>query len=219
MKIVLGLFFIALIIQSCASLRNAPKYELDDGYYTFRQGSTRMKKVFVQSNADTVKVYAAQGSPPISVVPSKDEFFIKKSFDVDVITIGFKYRPATVNLPPQINTNFNGNLYLGYRIDRFQFRFRETPAGIRKSFHHRAISFGGFAGLGATAVNPWTTNGAIADEYDGLIVSQGLAAMIGLKSLTVGVALGWDNLLGRDKPVWIYQEKPWLGLSLGLNIN
>jgi hypothetical protein len=219
MNKVLILFIATLLFQSCSSLRDAPKYELDDGYYTFRQGDTRMKKVFVESGVDTVKLYPAQGGSSISVIPTQDEFFIKKSFDADITTIGFKVRPETTSLPRQVNANFNGNIYMGYRIDRFQFHFEKTPAGVKKSFHHRAITMGGFGGFGATSVNPWTTNYAINDEYDGFVVTRGLAAMIGLNSLTVGVGLGWDYLTGRDKDKWIYQNKPWVGLSLGLNIN
>lgn len=211
--------FIFLIFQSCASLRDAPKYQLDDGYYNFKQGDTRMKKVFVEIAADSVRVYPNGVTTPLAFIPSKDEYFIQKSLDVDFTTILFKLRPATVNLPPQMNANFNGNLYMGYRIDRFQVHFTETPAGSKKSYHHRAITVGGFAGLSSTFVSPWTTNHAIGDEYDGLVISSGVSTMVGINHLTVGVALGWDNLLGRDRHVWIYQRKPWLGLSLGLNIN
>jgi hypothetical protein len=219
MKYLVILFVAALIFQSCASLRDAPKYELDDGYYAFRQGDTRMKKVFVEAGEDTVTLYPPNGGTSISIKPTQDEYFIKKSLDVDFTTIGFKIRPETANLPRQVNANFNGNIYFGYRLDRFQFHFTETPAGVKKSFHHRAVTVGVFGGFGATSVNPWTTNYVINDEYDGFVITRGVAAMIGLNTLTVGVGLGWDNLTGRDKDVWIYQNKPWLGLSIGLNIN
>ena len=43
--------------------------------------------------------------------------------------------------------------------------------------------------------------------------------MIGLKTLTVGFGVGWDYLTDRDKNIWIYQNKPWIGLTLGLNLN
>ncbi len=219
MKNTLLLFVATLLFQSCSSLRDAPKYELDNGYYSFRQGDNRMKKVFVEADGDTIRIYPSGGGSPVSIKPTQDEYFIKKSFDVDVTTIGFKIRAETSTLPRQVNANFNGNIYLGYRLDRFQVHFTETPAGIKKSFHHRAITVGGFGGFGATSVNPWTTNYAINDEYDGFVITRGVAAMIGLNTLTVGVGLGWDYLTGRDKAVWIYQNKPWVGLSIGLNIN
>lgn len=34
-----------------------------------------------------------------------------------------------------------------------------------------------------------------------------------------GVGVGWDYLTDRDKGIWIYQNKPWYGLTVGLNLN
>ncbi|MFN3840040.1 MAG: hypothetical protein ACK4RF_04965 [Cyclobacteriaceae bacterium] len=88
--------------------------------------------MFVEVTDDSVKIYPHNGEY-ITIIPSKDEFFRTKSFDLDVTTIGFRYRPASQNLPRQLNTNFNGNLYIGYRVDRFQIDFMDTPAGIKKN--------------------------------------------------------------------------------------
>jgi len=219
MKAIVTLFIISLFIQSCASLREAPKYQLSNGYYEFRQSETTFRSVYVNVQEDTLVIYPVNGGERVSVRPSKDEFFRTRTFDADVITIGFKYRPATTSLPRQINTNFNGQIYLGYRVDRFQIHFKETPAGLKRMNHHRAFTIGTFGGFGATAVNPWTTNNQITDEYDGVVLSRGLAVMIGLNNLTVGAGIGWDYLTDRDRSVWIYQNKPWLGLAVGLNIN
>ncbi len=210
---------VALFFQSCASLRDSPKYQLNDGYYEFRQSDTNFKRVYVDTQDDSVAIYSLQGEPTVTVIPSSDEFFRIRTFDADIITIGFKYRPAVSSLPRQVNANFNGNIYLGYRIDRFQVDYEQTPAGLQKSYHHRAITMGAFGGFGATAVNPWTTNNQVTDEYDGVVITRGLAVMAGLNNLTVGVGLGWDYLTDRDKSVWVYQNKPWLGLTIGLNIN
>ncbi|HNU42133.1 MAG TPA: hypothetical protein PKH83_06555 [Cyclobacteriaceae bacterium] len=43
--------------------------------------------------------------------------------------------------------------------------------------------------------------------------------MAGPNTLTVGFALGWDYMADENKTIWIYQNKPWFGLSIGLNIN
>ncbi|QOI96670.1 MAG: hypothetical protein HRU69_03825 [Flammeovirgaceae bacterium] len=207
-----------VMLSSCATLTDSPKYQLSNGHYDFRQQGNKYTKVFVEVTDDSVKIYPSNGET-ISIIPSKDEFFRTKNFDLDVTTIGFRYRPATQNLPRQLNANFNGNLYFGYRIDRFQIDFLETPAGIKKIHRHRAFTIGAFGGMGSTFVSPWTTNNQTTDEYDGFILSRGFAAMAGINNLTVGVALGWDYLTDRDQDVWIYQNKPWLGLMIGLNIN
>jgi hypothetical protein len=78
---------------------------------------------------------------------------------------------------------------------------------------------GVFGGLGSTSITPWTTNNAITEEYNGLVLSRGFALMLGVNDLTVGLGVGWDYLTDRDKNVWIYQNRSWYGLSIGLNLN
>lgn len=221
MRLVYQLVFFtaALLLTSCSALREGPKYQLSNGRYAFHQQGQKPQKAYIQVAEDTVKVFTPAGIPITSIKPSEDEFFRQRSFDVDVMTIGFKYRPPQAALPQQLNTNFNGNVYVGYRVDRFQIHFEKTPLGEEKIQRHRALTLGAFGGFGNTAVNPWTTNNQISDEYDGFIFSRGLAAMVGVNSLTVGAGVGWDFLKGRDRTVWIYQNKPWIGLTLGLNLN
>lgn len=213
------IFLIVILLSSCASMRTSPKYQLTDGVYEFRQQNTQYVTAYVENVGDTLKLYPVEGGSPLLIKPSKDEYFRLQTFDVDLITVVFKYRDARANLPSQVNTNLNGSVYLGYRVDRFQVHFKETPAGLKKSNYHRAFTAGAFIGFGATAVNPWTTNYQITDEYDGVVFTRGLAMMAGFNNLTVGIGLGWDYLTNRDKEIWIYQNKPWLGLTLGLNIN
>lgn len=209
----------AFLFQSCASFRDTPKYQISNGEYEFRQKDTEYKKVFVETVDDSLKIHSLGSSSIVTIKPSNDEYFRLRTFDVDAMIIAFKYRPAAQNLPRQLNTDFNGNVYFGYRVDRFQVHFRETPGGLKKSHYHRAYTVGTFGGLGATAMNPWTTNNQITDEYEGVVLTRGIAFMAGLNNLTFGFGIGWDYLTDRDKDVWIYQNKPWLGVTLGLNIN
>jgi hypothetical protein len=45
-------------------------------------------------------------------------------------------------------------------------------------------------------VTPWTTNNKITDEYNGFVLSRGVAVMVGINTLTVGVGAGWEYLIG-----------------------
>ena len=74
-------------------------------------------------------------------------------------------------------------------------------------------------GLGNTIITPTTTNNVISSEYDGIILQKGIAGIIAVNKLTVGLSLGSDNLLDVNQNFWIYQNKPWFGLMLGLNLN
>jgi hypothetical protein len=200
-------------LTCCATLTDAPKYQLSNGYYEFRQEKQRYTRVFVEVLDDSVRIHTLNGNA-LSLIPTEDEFFRKRSFDLDVTTVGFRYRPPMKNLPQQLNTSFNGNVFIGHRTDLFQVDFENTPAGLKKINRHTAFTYGLFAGLGGTFVSPWTTNYRQQDEYDGVILSRGLAAMAGINNVTVGLALGWDYLTDRNRSIWIYQNKPWVGLIL-----
>ena len=53
-------------------------------------------------------------------------------------------------------------------------------------------------------MNAYVTNNNIATEYDGVVVSQGIVGLIGIGSLTFGVALGLDYLMDKNHKYWIY---------------
>lgn len=210
---------LAIIVSSCSEILSSHKYELTDGNYRLSLNRQQPVKVEVFVEDDSVMIYEKESKAIVPVVFSQQQKCNKRSFDVDVMSIAFKYRPQRSTLPAQLTTDFNGNVYFGYRIDQFKFSNRETPFGQRKKLRHRAVTAGVFTGIGSTALTPWTTNGAITDEYSGFEWSRGVALMIGVNNLTVGGGVGWDHLRGRDKEVWIYQNKPWYGVTIGLNIN
>jgi hypothetical protein len=216
----IDLLLILALFSACSSMKDSPKYQLSDGQYEFKQPGGKYKPAFITIKEDSLRIFLNEKprevfTPP----PNVDQYFLKRSFDVDVITIPFKYRPSTSNLPRQLTTDFNGNVFIGFRGDRFALRFEETPAGWIQTHKHRALSVGVFGGLGATSVTPWTTNYQTTDEYSGVVLSRGLAFMVGINKLTVGIGVGWDFLTDRDKDIWIYQNTAWYGLTLGLNLN
>jgi hypothetical protein len=68
-------------------------------------------------------------------------------------------------------------------------------------------------------MNPWVTRDQITSEYDGIVWLNGIAGIVGFNNFTFGFAISIDHLLDHNHKVWIYQGKPWLGLTLGLNLN
>ncbi len=217
-----SIFFILIgLFTSCGSFKKIPESELTDDYYLFRQQGERYTKVYVHILQDSLAIIPLNTTigQVITSKPGKDQFFLHRSFDIDVLTVPFKYRPSSKGFPRQLNTEFNGNVFLGYRWDRYRIHENVTPAGMRKRLQHRAFTFGTFGGFGTSSVGPFTTNYLITDEYNGLILSRGLSAMVGLNKLTVGLGIGWDYLTDRDKDIWIYQNEAWYGLTLSLNLN
>ena len=142
------------------------------------------------------------------------------SFDIDIITIPFKYRFSTKAFPEQLNTNFSGAFYSGTRKDIYTFKYKQNPLGDhRRMISHFGHGAGLFAGVGSTAMNPWVTLNRIDIEYDGFVLIAGAEGVIALNRFTFGIGLGIDHLIDKNKKLWIYQGKPWLGLTIGLNLN
>ncbi|HYC85254.1 MAG TPA: hypothetical protein VEB86_08535 [Chryseosolibacter sp.] len=212
----LTMMVVALSCASCASLKS-PRHQLNDGHYRLKESGSKAKKVFIQAADDSLFVYKDNKLHEAPLLENSK--FIKHSLDLDLITVAFKYRPSSMEFPRQLTADFNGNVYVGYRTDQFTKYSEKTPAGIRKTIRHRALTLGAFAGIGSTAITPWTTNYRTTDEYSALVITKGVAAMAGVNSLTIGLAIGWDAVTDRDKNIWIYQNKPWYGVSLGLSIN
>ena len=232
---VIGL--LTCFIISCSTIKESSKYQLVGGLYKARIFDTKKKPVYLSVNEDSVTVFKLDNyrkhfnidtlqslSLSLPAVQHDTLFnpynFTQRSFDVDVLTIPFKYRPAAADLPNQLNTNFNGAFYVGFRRDIYRLTYKKAPFNISKrKITHYGYSVGLFTGLGSTAMNPWVTRDKITSEYDGVVWLKGIAGIIGINNFTFGLALGVDHLLDRNHKVWIYQNKPWIGLVLGLNLN
>lgn len=239
MKVPEYCFLILLLLATtgCKSYLENAKYELNNGYYKVRAKGGEDMKVYVYTNEDTLVAFplvqqarrnklntssnAAVAFPrAIEGIGQQPYIFHEYSFDLDVLAILFKYRPKAEDMARQLNTQFNGALYAGYRTDRYRVSYVPTPLGIAdRKVTHYGYSVGLFSGIGAEAINPWVTKDRYAGEYDGVVWISGLAAIIGINQLTFGLSVGTDYLLGSNRKIWIYQGKPWLGLTLGLNLN
>lgn len=216
----------AAVFASCSSVSKLTDSELTSGSYemvtTGEGGEKTRQRIYLEASSDSISwvpvdKHNAPLSSPAGIRPG--QVFLKQSFDVDVLVVVFKYRPGLASVPSQLTTDFNGNLFVGYRHDWFSIKDKKTPMGMTRKVSQKSISVGGFAGIGTTFVSPWTTNQQTTDEYNGFILTKGISAMVGVKNLTVGLGVGWDNLVDRDKDIWVYQFKPWYGLTLSLNLN
>ena len=233
--IVLRLFTFILIFEltGCA-IKETPKYQLTDGFYKSSTFKSESRKVYIDNKEDTIFIYTMSGEtglvdtlggkhsfPQISSRSQvKSSYYRQASFDIDILTIPFKFRGERFDMPRQFNTNLNGAVYAGYRNDIYQLSFRRNPLGkYPRQTQHYGISYGLFTGFGGTAINQWVTRSGVTSEYDGVVWSKGLAGIIGFNNVTIGLALGFDNLLDKNKRLWVYQKKPWLGLAFGLNLN
>lgn len=230
------LFLFILFGTGCQTLKEVPKYQLTEGFYTSRLYHKKLKKVYIVPTDDTIKIYSAKGlakEHPDTLAALKIAFpahnkpaafenyvFSKNSFDVDVLSVLFKYRPSVSGFPRQFNTAFNGVVYLGYRSDLYRLSYRQTPLRIfRRFITHYGYSVGGFTGFGTERIDEYVTNNNLSIQYDGLVNLSGIAIIVGVDKLTFGLTAGTDHLLDKNHSVWLYQHKPWFGISIGLNLN
>jgi hypothetical protein len=225
-----------LVLTGCSVLKNSPKYGFNEGYYKSRIFHKKLKHIYVVPGEDSIKVYTAKSlrkkvvdttkslkiAFPQNQKPSEFEnyTFRKGSFDVDLLTIPFKYRPSVNGFPRQLNASFNGAVYFGYRSDVYRLLYKQTPLqAFKKQITHYGYSIGMFTGIGAARIDPSVTDNGIFYEYDGAVNLLGINAVLGVEKLSLGLAVGIDHLLDRNRKFWINQSKPWVGISFGLNLN
>jgi hypothetical protein len=232
MKLSITIISVFVLLSACVPISKNPKYLFSDGFYEVRTGKQK-QKAYVHVTEDEIRQYNIIKATVVDtthyvIISVRDSLggkpvnytFIKYSFDIDLISIPLKFKPATANFPAQLNATINGGLFIGRRADIYHLRKSIDPLGVQtSSMQHFGFSFGAFTGLGSTVMNPSVTANAIEIEYDALVIPAGLTALVGYNNLTFGVAAGIDHMLSPDRRFWIYKGKPWVGLTLGLNLN
>jgi hypothetical protein len=119
-----------------------------------------------------------------------------------------------------LTTDLNLALYAGWRYDYFLVKPRINPLGkTTASVENRGFDFGFFAGPGTTLISPFTTRNKRSDEYNGMIIQGGCAGFIESNMASFGLAVGYDYLLSKDRAIWIYHNKPWVGFMIGVALN
>lgn len=234
-KILILILTCCVLLSACSVFYKTAKKELNDGFYTQKiEGSKKI--VYIDVEEETIRLHPSKIKNKKRVIDTSlpCEFFVKElktdepiimsfnrpSLDIDFLTIPLKLRSAQNDVPTQLNTNLNGALYIGYRNDRYLLNYIKNPLGIsERNLNHFGFSFGAFTGFGNTFMSPTNTNNILQQEYDGIVWSKGIAGIFALNSFTLGLSVGFDNLLDKNRNIWIYQNKPWLGLSFGLNLN
>lgn len=231
-----GLLLLVVLIGGCKTVQESPKYSFTEGYYNSRLFQKKNKHIYVVPNEDTIKIFSAKklsrsvdttNALKIALAPnskpasSNDYSFKKSSFDIDVLNILFKLRPSVRGFPPQLNNNIlNGAVYFGKRTDIYKISYEQTPLGkYNRKTSHYGYSMGMFAGIGASRIDEYVTLNALSIQYDGFVNLLGLAVLLAVDKISFGLNAGVDHLLDKNRKLWIYQGKPWVGLSFGLNLN
>ncbi|MBD2701323.1 hypothetical protein IC229_11790 [Spirosoma sp. BT702] len=225
LRIVCNLLYVAgfCALQSCRVTSSVSTLEPD--FYSIRsmnQPELRNEKHYVIDSGDTLQLLVKQIDKRQYVAPSTYKYwtFRRSEIDVDVFTLPFKIRPAQGLLPAQLNSNFNAALYVGRRVDLYNYRWQSvTPTFGVRQLRSRGFGYGFFAGIGSTSMTDFVTRSPIGIEYEGVVLDAGIATIYDARVFNVGLAFGIDYLADANRQHWIYQQKPWFGVLFGLNLN
>ena len=234
-SIIITSVLIALLSASCASLGKLARHDFESGFYKLKVQGAAPSSVYAEVTADSIIVYpvASDGKnkfPDTSTSNSarisrikKDNYFYKSSFtnnsiDIDLTSIIFKSRHSRDDVPNQFSADLDIAVYAGFRKDFYNIVSPVHPFQEDKSFI-RQIGFdlGVFAGIGSSPVNPTVTNNLVSQEYDAMIFQKGFAGFISINKISVGLVVGFDNLLDKSRSLWIYNQKPYLGLIISVS--
>ena len=225
-----------LSLCSCRVSNESSKFGFTEGFYKSRLYHKKLKKIYIIPSDDSIRIFSEKSIKKGFVDTTKkikiifpqntkplqfeDYYFKKNSFDLDILSVLFKYRPSVKNFPRQLNTTFNGAAYFGYRTDVYQLSYKQTPLKqFKRNITHFGYSVGVFTCLGSARIDQSVTLNAIDYEYDGVVYGNGIAVILGLNNFSFGLTGGIDFLLDKNKKFWVNQKKPSIGLSIGLNIN
>jgi hypothetical protein len=143
-----------------------------------------------------------------------------KGVDFDIFTTPFKFRLPTSNHNMEVHTSFNGSFYFGYRFDNFNLKKERVNSNIALyKYNNWGAGLGGFIGFGSANINTNNTLKPNVFDYDAPLINYGLALLLANKNLSSGIAFGFDQLIDGNQHLWIYNQKPWFGIFIGLNLN
>lgn len=217
-------------MHGCSTIQKSAVHGFESGRY--KLAGKAKENAYVAVETDSIKVYPIITKKPLLADTTSYRTFAltgnqtalppkmsKTSIDLDISTVLLKYRFQKANVPNQLSSNLNVNLYSGFRKDYYSFIDQTTPTQEKKrTMNHFEFDFGVFIGLGITPINSSVTENNVTIEYDGMVFQKGLAVFVGMQRITAGLSVGFDNLLDENHHKWIYQQQPWLGLMIGINL-
>lgn len=171
--------------------------------------------------SDSLSIFFLHYNPTLNEIEEKSSWFRYQTtgLDVDLFTLPFKYRFRTVDQPGQLEDKINVGIHVGGRYDLGRYRTIYFRRNHRSEISTFSFGLGGFFCIGPVKVDPFSTLGRLQDEYHGLGMNYGLATTVSVGNFSAGLAVGLEQLADHNHRLWIYQHKPWVGVTFGINLN
>jgi hypothetical protein len=225
---------VILLSTSCVSLGKLGRHDFDSGFYKLKVQGAKPVRVYTEVIEDSIIVYpvisegrnefpntSTSAGARISRIKTDNYFyrssFINSSLDIDLTSILFKSRHSRDDVPNQFSADLDFAIFAGFRRDYYKVVSPVNPFHEARSYiRHLGFDLGLFAGIGSSPVNPTVTNNKISQEYDAMIFQKGVAGFISVNKISIGLAIGFDNLMDKNKSLWIYNQKSYLGLIISV---
>jgi hypothetical protein len=223
-----------IVLAGCAPFDKIYSHDFSDGYFQLKAPNKEPEKIYLHLADDSLIAYPVLTKRKTGLLDTVNFYktnlssikpgslfynnkFIKTSVDIDLSTILLKFRPSAGDVPSQLSYNVNGVLYAGFRKDYFKLKSSFSELHKLTTFvRHTGFDFGLFAGIGITPINYTVTMNKTFQEYDGIVFQKGVSVFATYENMSVGIALGFDNLMDHNKGIWIYNNKPWIGIVIGI---
>jgi hypothetical protein len=136
------------------------------------------------------------------------------------MSILMKVRPSVEpsdSFPMIAEGAFNPALAGGWRFNWHTF----SP--VKDAFDRNTTTFsvtgGVFVGVGTVTLSPSNTRSyPLSVNRAAPLVASGAFSVFGYNNVNLGVSVGMDNAVGRAANTWVYQRRPWVGLTAGFDI-
>lgn len=145
-------------------------------------------------------------------------FFYGK-FSLTALTVPLKFRKGigdeSLN-PPNLETGFNVNFAPAYRFNLTNFNSSKKFLGSNTTNY--SITVGGLFGIGGVDLKTKTNAPGLISDRKSAALTYGGTIILGLNSIGLGYAFGFDNVLGAGEKYWLYQNQIWHGIIVSVDL-
>lgn len=151
--------------------------------------------------------------------------YANRNAEFGPLTIPFKYRfgytKDTVEVKQQFDADLNIGFFAGYRLGKYRVRYEGRSF---KKLANISCTIGGFLSLSAAKLDENGTTAGKAPFAEGEeasigVLSPGIGIMLDVYNVNIGGFLGWDVGFGNEAKNWNFNNRPWIGIGIGYNLN
>lgn len=171
--------------------------------------------------SDSLATFFLHYNPTLNKIEEKSPWFRYQTtaLDIDLFTLPFKYRFKRADQPAQLDDKLNVGIYVGGRYDLGRYRTVYFRHNQRSEISAFSVGLGGFLCFAPATVTSFSTLGRVQDDYQALGLNYGINTTFSFSNFSAGFAVGIETITDRNRTLWIYQNRPWLGITVGLNLN